>query len=61
MTWCGHKSAFRETPPHMVARRHQIVAHRNAMIGIFLGALVVADLLTLLPVRIMHDVVFGAL
>jgi uncharacterized membrane protein len=29
------------------------------MIGLFLGALVIAGLLTLLPGRIMHGVVFG--
>lgn len=43
------------------ARRHNIVAHKNTMIGIFLGALVVAGLFTLLPGRIMHGVVFGGL
>ena len=43
------------------ARRHQVVAHRNTMIGLFLGALVVAGLLTLVPGRVMHEVVFGAM
>jgi uncharacterized membrane protein len=33
--------------------------HRNAMIAIFLGALVIAGLFTLLPGRIMNAVVFG--
>src|SRR5438045_9703269 len=41
------------------ARRHRIDRHRNAMIAIFTGALVVAGLFTLLPGRIMHAVVFG--
>lgn len=41
------------------AHRHQVALHRRAMILIFSGALVVAGLLTLLPGRIMHAVVFG--
>jgi uncharacterized membrane protein len=42
------------------ARTHQVSAHRRAMIGMFLGALVIAGLFTLLPGRIMHTVVFGS-
>jgi uncharacterized membrane protein len=41
------------------ARRHRVDAHRKAMTAIFVGALVIAGLFTLLPGRIMHDVVFG--
>ena len=41
------------------ARRHRVGRHRNAMIAIFGGALVVAGLFTLMPGRIMHAVVFG--
>jgi len=41
------------------ARRHRVQRHRNAMIGIFTGALVIAGLFTLLPGRIMHAVVLG--
>ena len=41
------------------AHQHQVALHRRAMISIFSGALVVAGLLTLLPGRIMHAVVFG--
>jgi uncharacterized membrane protein len=41
------------------AHRHEVARHRRAMIGIFLGALVIAGLFTLLPGRIMHAVVFG--
>ena len=41
------------------ARRHRVGRHRNAMIAIFAGALVVAGLFTLMPGRIMHAVVFG--
>jgi uncharacterized membrane protein len=43
----------------MHARRHRVDRHRNAMTGIFIGALVVAGLFTLLPGRIMHAVTFG--
>ena len=42
------------------ARSHQVPAHRRAMILLFIGALVVAGLFTLLPGRIMHAVVFGS-
>ena len=41
------------------ARRHNVSAHRKAMMSIFFGALVVAGLFTFLPGRIMHAVVFG--
>jgi uncharacterized membrane protein len=41
------------------ARTHQVRAHRSAMLGLFLGALVIAGLFTLVPGRIMHAVVFG--
>jgi uncharacterized membrane protein len=41
------------------ARRHRVGRHRNAMIAIFGGALVVAGLFTLMPGRIMHAVAFG--
>jgi uncharacterized membrane protein len=43
----------------MHARRHQVGSHRNAMIGIFAGALVIAGLFTFVPGRIMHSVLFG--
>jgi len=41
------------------AHRHQVARHRAAMISIFVGALVIAGLFTLVPGRIMHAVVFG--
>jgi uncharacterized membrane protein len=41
------------------AHRHNVARHRLAMTSIFLGALVIAGAFTLLPGRIMHDVVFG--
>jgi uncharacterized membrane protein len=41
------------------AHRGDVRRHRNAMLGLFFGALVVAGLFTLLPGRIMHAVAFG--
>src|SRR3981081_4150712 len=41
------------------AHRHQVQGHRWTMISIFVGALVIAGLFTLVPGRIMHAVVFG--
>ena len=42
------------------ARRGRVDAHRRAMVGLFVGALVIAGALTLLPGRVMHEVLFGA-
>jgi uncharacterized membrane protein len=44
----------------LAARRHQVPRHRRAMIGLFVGALVIAGLFTLWPGRIMYAVVFGS-
>jgi uncharacterized membrane protein len=41
------------------ARRHNIKKHRGVMIGIFIGALLVAGAFTFVPGRIMHAVAFG--
>lgn len=41
------------------ARRHAVQRHRYTMIGLFSGALVIAGLFTLVPGRIMHQVLFG--
>jgi uncharacterized membrane protein len=41
------------------AHTHRIAEHRRIMISMFLGALVVAGLFTLVPGRIMRAVVFG--
>jgi uncharacterized membrane protein len=41
------------------AHRHQVAQHRRAMLGLFLGALVIAGLFTFLPGRIMHAVLLG--
>jgi uncharacterized membrane protein len=43
----------------MAARLHAVKRHRRTMIGIFVGALVIAGLFTFVPGRIMHAVVFG--
>ena len=41
------------------AHRHEVTRHRRAMLGLFLGALVIAGLFTFLPGRIMHAVFVG--
>jgi uncharacterized membrane protein len=41
------------------AHNHDVATHRKIMIYLFLGALVIAGLFTLVPGRIMHKVVFG--
>lgn len=41
------------------AHRHDVARHRRAMLGLYLGALLIAGLFTFLPGRIMHAVVFG--
>lgn len=39
--------------------RHNVPLHRGAMLGLFVGALVIAGVFTLWPGRIMSKVVFG--
>jgi len=41
------------------ARGHRVNKHRNAMIGMFAGALLIAGLFTFMPGRIMHQIAFG--
>jgi uncharacterized membrane protein len=41
------------------AHRHAVLIHRNAMVGLFVGALLIAGAFTLLPGRIMHAVALG--
>ena len=41
------------------ARRHRVRQHRNAMITLFAGALLIAGFFTFVPGRIMHAVAFG--
>ena len=40
-------------------RRADIKGHRNAMLGLYFGGLVIAGALTLLPGRLLHHVFFG--
>jgi uncharacterized membrane protein len=44
----------------LYAHRHRVDMHRNFMIGIFTGALVIAGVFTFVPGRIMHAVLFGS-
>ncbi|RTL72482.1 MAG: DUF2306 domain-containing protein [Hyphomicrobiales bacterium] len=41
------------------ARRHNVGSHKRVMLSLFLGALLIAGLFTMLPGRIMGRVVFG--
>lgn len=41
------------------ARNHRVAKHRKSMIALYVFALVGAGIFTLLPGRVMHDVVFG--
>ena len=40
------------------ARGHNVRGHQRTMLGLFLGALIIAGAFTLVPGRIMHKVVF---
>jgi uncharacterized membrane protein len=42
------------------AHKHEIERHRRAMLGLFFGATVIAGLFTLMPGRIMHEVMLGS-
>jgi uncharacterized membrane protein len=44
----------------LAAHRHDVPRHRRRMLGLFLGALVIAGLFTFWPGRIMYAVVFGS-
>ena len=39
---------------------HNIAMHRRAMLGVYIGGILIAGTLAFLPGRIMHAVVFGA-
>lgn len=41
------------------ARTHNVAMHGGAMIGLYVGGLLIAGALTFLPGRIMHAVAFG--
>jgi uncharacterized membrane protein len=51
---------FALTAAVWAARHHRVSLHKYTMMGIFVGALVIAGLFTLVPGRIMHAVVFAA-
>jgi uncharacterized membrane protein len=38
---------------------HNIALHRKAMMGVYIGGLLIAGSLAFLPGRIMHRIVFG--
>ena len=44
----------------MHARRHRVRAHAITMVCVFIGAVVIAGVFTLVPGRIMHSVVFAS-
>lgn len=41
------------------ARTHNMRLHRNAMLGVYIGGILIAGTLAFLPGRIMHAVAFG--
>jgi uncharacterized membrane protein len=43
-----------------MARRGRVLAHRYTMIGVYLGGIWIAGLLTLLPGRLLHRALFGS-
>lgn len=43
----------------LYARNHRVRGHKLTMLGLFAGALVIAGLFTLVPGRLMYQVVFG--
>jgi uncharacterized membrane protein len=43
----------------VAARKHDVVAHRRRMTGLFLGSMVIAGAFTFLPGRLMWQVFFG--
>jgi len=44
----------------VTARRHDIKGHRRAMLGVYIGGILIAGSLAFAPGRIMHSVVFGS-
>ena len=39
---------------------HNVAAHRGAMIGVYVGGILIAGTLAFLPGRLMHTVIFGS-
>ena len=44
----------------VTARRHDRKGHRRAMLGVYVGGILIAGSLAFAPGRIMHSVVFGS-
>jgi uncharacterized membrane protein len=44
----------------VMARLGRVQAHRNTMIGVYIGGIWIAGLLTLLPGRLLHRAAFGS-
>jgi uncharacterized membrane protein len=44
----------------VAARAHRVRTHKITMISIYAGALILAGLFTLVPGRLMHQVLFGS-
>ena len=44
----------------VMARLGRVQAHRNTMIGVYVGGIWIAGLLTLLPGRLLHRAAFGS-
>ncbi len=57
----GISAAVMLLPPLAVwrIRRGDIRRHARVMIGVFIGGMIIAGGFTLLPGRIMHEVIFG--
>ncbi len=43
----------------LAARKHNIQAHKYTMAGVFFGGVIIAGTFTLVPGRVMYEVVFG--
>ncbi len=50
---------FGVTASILALRRRDIRGHRRAMIGLYVGALLIAGGFTFLPGRLMHEIFFG--
>ncbi|MGH1352856.1 MAG: DUF2306 domain-containing protein [Methyloligellaceae bacterium] len=44
----------------IAAKSHNIPTHKYTMMGVYIGGLLIAGFFTLMPGRIMHQVVFGS-
>jgi uncharacterized membrane protein len=44
---------------YIAAKKHDVKRHRNAMIGLYVGGILIAGGFTLVPGRYLHTVIFG--